>query len=136
MGELANLAHVTKRTIDHYTNIGLLKAERSASNYRYYTEEALKRIRVIEEYKKKGLSLMDIKLLLQEGSSSSFQRDHRDHLLDKTDSVLQQLKELNTNLEHVVPLVEMLNEQDKMLLRSRFSPESVSLMHSLLMLLS
>jgi len=127
------LAHVTKRTIDHYTNIGLLKAERSASNYRYYTEEALKRIRVIEEYKKKGLSLMDIKLLLQEGSSSSFQRDH---LLDKTDSVLQQLKELNTNLEHVVPLVEMLNEQDKMLLRSRFSPESVSLMHSLLMLLS
>ena len=127
------MAHVTKRTIDHYTNIGLLKAERSASNYRYYTEEALKRIRVIEEYKKKGLSLMDIKLLLQEGSSSSFQRDH---LLDKTDSVLQQLKELNTNLEHVVPLVEMLNEQDKMLLRSRFSPESVSLMHSLLMLLS
>ncbi|MGG0470844.1 MerR family transcriptional regulator [Priestia aryabhattai] len=133
MGELANLAHVTKRTIDHYTNIGLLKAERSASNYRYYTEEALKRIRVIEEYKKKGLSLMDIKLLLQEGSSSSFQRDH---LLDKTDSVLQQLKELNMNLELVVPLVEKLNEQDKKLLKSRFSPESVSLMHSLLMLLS
>ncbi|MED4292674.1 MerR family transcriptional regulator [Priestia megaterium] len=133
MGELANLAHVTKRTIDHYTNIGLLKAERSASNYRYYTEEALKRIRVIEEYKKKGLSLMDIKLLLQEGSSSSFQRDH---LLDKTDRVLQQLKELNMNLEHVVPLVEKLNEQDKKLLKSRFSPESVSLMHSLLMLLS
>ncbi|WP_195697081.1 MerR family transcriptional regulator [Priestia megaterium] len=133
MGELANLAHVTKRTIDHYTNIGLLKAERSASNYRYYTEEALKRIRVIEEYKKKGLSLMDIKLLLQEDSSSSFQRDH---LLDKTDSVLQQLKELNMNLEHVVPLVEKLNEQDKKLLKSRFSPESVSLTHSLLMLLS
>lgn len=127
------MAHVTKRTIDHYTNIGLLKAERSASNYRYYTEEALKRIRVIEEYKKKGLSLMDIKLLLQEGSSSSFQRDH---LLDKTDRVLQQLKELNMNLEHVVPLVEKLNEQDKKLLKSRFSPESVSLMHSLLMLLS
>jgi DNA-binding transcriptional MerR regulator len=127
------LAHVTKRTIDHYTNIGLLKAERSASNYRYYIEEALKRIRVIEEYKKKGLSLMDIKLLLQEGSSSSFQRDH---LLDKTDCVLQQLKELNMNLEHVVPLVEKLNEQDKKLLKSRFSPESVSLMHSLLMLLS
>ncbi len=127
------MAHVTKRTIDHYTNIGLLKAERSASNYRYYTEEALKRIRVIEEYKKKGLSLMDIKLLLQEDSSSSFQRDH---LLDKTDSVLQQLKELNMNLEHVVPLVEKLNEQDKKLLKSRFSPESVSLTHSLLMLLS
>ncbi|MCF8890438.1 MerR family transcriptional regulator [Priestia megaterium] len=127
------MAHVTKRTIDHYTNIGLLKAERSASNYRYYTEEALKRIRVIEEYKKKGLSLMDIKLLLQEDSLSSFQRDH---LLDKTDRVLQQLKELNMNLEHVVPLVEKLNEQDKKLLKSRFPPESVSLMHSLLMLLS
>jgi len=127
------LAHVTKRTIDHYTNIGLLKAERSASNYRYYTEEALKQIRAIEQYKKQGLSLTDIKLLLQEGASSSFKSDH---LLGETDNVLKQIKELNMNLEHVLPLVEKLNDQDKKLLKSQISPESVALMHSLFILLS
>ena len=41
------MAHVTKRTVDYYTNIGLLKAERSASNFRFYNEEALKRIYLI-----------------------------------------------------------------------------------------
>ncbi|MBT2259379.1 MerR family transcriptional regulator [Priestia megaterium] len=133
IGELANLANVTKRTIDHYTNIGLLKPERSASNYRYYTEEALKQVRLIEEYKKQDLSLKDIKLLLQDGTSSSSQEDH---LLSETDEVLKQIKELNMNLEHVLPLIEKLNDQDKKLLRSRLSSKSVSLMHSLLMLLS
>jgi MerR family transcriptional regulator, copper efflux regulator len=127
------LADVTKRTIDHYTNIGLLKAERSTSNYRYYTEEALKQIRAIEQFKKQGLSLTDIKLHLQEGASSSFKIDH---LLDETDDVLKQIKELNMNLEHVLPLVAKLNDQDKKLLRSQLSSESVALMHSLLILLS
>ncbi len=52
--KLANLQrwhHVTKRTVDYYTNIGLLKAERSASNYRFYNEEALKRLYLIEKLK-------------------------------------------------------------------------------------
>ena len=51
------MAHVTKRTVDYYTNIGLLKAERSASNYRFYNEEALKRLYLIEKLKAKAVLL-------------------------------------------------------------------------------
>ncbi|RKJ54475.1 MerR family transcriptional regulator, partial [Butyricicoccus sp. 1XD8-22] len=42
---------ITKRTIDYYTSLGLLEAERSSSNYRYYTSEAINRLHEIEEMK-------------------------------------------------------------------------------------
>ena len=60
IGELAQQASVTKRTIDYYTRIGLLQAERSASNYRYYKKETVQLIVEIEELKKQGLSLQEI----------------------------------------------------------------------------
>ena len=60
IGELAQLANVTKRTIDYYTRLGLLQAERSASNYRYYKKETVQLIVEIEELKKQGLSLQEI----------------------------------------------------------------------------
>lgn len=39
IGDLAKATGVAKRTIDYYTNLGLLQAERSRTNYRYYGEE-------------------------------------------------------------------------------------------------
>lgn len=62
IGELAETTGITKRTIDYYTNLGLLKAERSTSNYRFYTSEAIERIKIIEEMKAQGMCLSDIKL--------------------------------------------------------------------------
>ncbi|WP_400245114.1 MerR family transcriptional regulator [Niallia sp. JL1B1071] len=39
IGDLAKVTGVIKRIIDYYTNLGLLQAERSQINYRYYREE-------------------------------------------------------------------------------------------------
>jgi len=39
IGELANIANVSKRTVDYYTSLGLLHAQRTKSNYRIYDEE-------------------------------------------------------------------------------------------------
>ncbi|HWL12374.1 MAG TPA: MerR family transcriptional regulator, partial [Ureibacillus sp.] len=61
IGELAQLANVTKRTVDYYTNIGLLEAERSPSNYRYYHKQQLERLRRIIAYKEKHYSLEEIR---------------------------------------------------------------------------
>ncbi|MDI2588635.1 MerR family transcriptional regulator [Psychrobacillus sp. NEAU-3TGS] len=47
--------------MDYYTNLGLLKAERSTSNYRYYPQEAIVRLQKIEEKKEQGMSLEKIK---------------------------------------------------------------------------
>ncbi|KMY43437.1 hypothetical protein AC622_03670 [Bacillus sp. FJAT-27916] len=61
MGELSKATNVTKRTIDYYTNLGLLIAERSPSNYRLYDESSIERLLFIEECKHKQLSLTEIK---------------------------------------------------------------------------
>ncbi|WP_042472971.1 MerR family transcriptional regulator [Bacillus ndiopicus] len=65
ISELAEMTGITKRTIDYYTNLGLLKAHRSNSNYRYYNEESVKQLQFIEQKKKEGLSLKQIKALTQ-----------------------------------------------------------------------
>lgn len=65
IGELAEMTGITKRTIDYYTNLGLLKAKRSSSNYRYYSQEAIEQLHFIERKKKEGLSLEQIKHLIE-----------------------------------------------------------------------
>ncbi len=61
IGELSKATNVTKRTIDYYTNLGLLIAERSPSNYRLYDESAIDRLLFIEKCKQNQLSLTEIK---------------------------------------------------------------------------
>lgn len=61
IGELAKLAGVTNRTVDYYTNLGLLEFNRSASNYRFYSNAMVDRIKEIEQLKKDGMHLNEIK---------------------------------------------------------------------------
>ncbi|MFF2594138.1 MerR family transcriptional regulator [Priestia megaterium] len=121
------MAHVTKRTIDYYTNIGLLKAERSASNYRFYNEEALKRLYLIEKLKSEGRSLEEISSLF------SIEQSENSH---SKDELASKFYVLNDSLKEVAPLMEKLNEEDRKVMMNRLSPESVTLLHSLLLLLS
>ncbi|TDM42902.1 MerR family transcriptional regulator [Macrococcoides canis] len=61
IGELAKLAGVTNRTVDYYTNLGLLEFNRSESNYRYYSRAMVDRIKEIEQLKQEGMYLNEIK---------------------------------------------------------------------------
>lgn len=61
IGEIARLAGVSRRTIDYYTNLGLLKPARSESNYRYYSGDTLVRLKLIEGMKEKRLTLEEIR---------------------------------------------------------------------------
>lgn len=61
IGELANRAGVSHRTIHYYERIGLLSpAEREGTGYRYYDELSLKRLHKIAQLKKLGLTLDEI----------------------------------------------------------------------------
>ncbi|MEZ5841957.1 MAG: MerR family transcriptional regulator [Hyphomicrobiales bacterium] len=61
IGELAERAGVSHRTIHYYERIGLMApAEREGSGYRYYNETSLKRLEKIAALKQLGLSLEDI----------------------------------------------------------------------------
>ncbi|GGY05030.1 MerR family transcriptional regulator [Paludibacterium paludis] len=61
IGELARRAGVSHRTIHYYERIGLLRpAEREGVGYRYYDEEAVRRLEKIAALKRLGLSLDEI----------------------------------------------------------------------------
>ncbi|WP_285767409.1 MerR family transcriptional regulator [Peribacillus sp. SI8-4] len=66
IGELARRAGVTQRTVRHYESIGLMPpGEREGTGQHYYTEESLERLRKIDQLKKLGLSLDEMREVVQ-----------------------------------------------------------------------
>lgn len=61
IGELAQKAGVTPRTIRYYDNLGLLSpSEREGKGFRYYTETELAKLQKIDCLKSLGLTLEEI----------------------------------------------------------------------------
>ena len=62
IGELTERAEVTPRTVRYYESIGLLPpGEREGNGQHYYTEETVFRLRKIDQLKELGLSLDEIR---------------------------------------------------------------------------
>ncbi|WP_395168293.1 heavy metal-responsive transcriptional regulator [Piscirickettsia salmonis] len=65
VGQLARLAGVTAVAIRFYEKKGLLpKARRAANGYRYYHADVLKQLSLINNAKKAGFSLAEVKELI------------------------------------------------------------------------
>ena len=65
VGALAKSAGITRSTLLYYDRIGLLRpVERSSSRYRLYGDEARSRLQAIRTYRAVGLSLREIRTLL------------------------------------------------------------------------
>ena len=65
VGEVAKLAAVNLQTIHYYERTGLLpKPARTASNYRMYTDDAVRRVRFIKRAQELGFTLKETKELL------------------------------------------------------------------------
>jgi MerR family copper efflux transcriptional regulator len=130
---LAVLADVSKRTIDYYTTLGLLQAERSKSNYRIYNEQALNDLKFIEACKKVHLPLEEIKRKLEiKKSKDVLCSEVEKHIGDVT----KQIQQLQTDLSAILPLIEKLEEKEKHALSKKLSLESTALVQSLLSLTS
>ncbi|WP_418302864.1 MerR family transcriptional regulator [Lysinibacillus fusiformis] len=125
IGELAEKTGITKRTIDYYTNIGLLVAERSATNYRFYDPVMIERLQFIEQRKQQGLSLVEIQ--------------HELNITPYEEIDVQMLRLKMQDLEHdVASLLEQMNKQDDNkieTIKKNVSPESIALMQSLFLLI-
>lgn len=62
IGDLTERAGVTPRTVRYYESIGLLPpGEREGHGQHYYSEETIARLRKIDQLKKLGLSLDEIR---------------------------------------------------------------------------
>ncbi|MEO7126533.1 MAG: MerR family transcriptional regulator [Nakamurella sp.] len=79
VGEAARLGGVTVRTLHHYESIGLLTpSERSAADYRLYSERDLDRLTRILYYRELGFALEDISTLLTDADEGSDLSEHLD----------------------------------------------------------
>ncbi len=62
IGDLTERAKVTARTVRYYESIGLIpEGEREGNGQHYYTEETVARLRKIDQLKQLGLSLDEIR---------------------------------------------------------------------------
>lgn len=126
IGELAERTGVTKRTIDYYTNFGLLKAERSPSNYRYYDISSVEQLNDIEKCKEQGMSLEDIKKRMIDKNAEE---------IDVLELRLK-IKGLEKDVTEVLSQLENSNLKNHEFIKKNVSQESLSLIQSLLLLLN
>ena len=76
--QLADLAGVSRRTLHHYDQIGLLKpAEKGANRYRYYDDQAALSLQQILFYRELGLSLGEIQEILDQPDFDLLQALHK-----------------------------------------------------------
>lgn len=122
------MANVTKRTVDYYTNLGLLKAERSPSNYRFYGKEELARLKTIHTFKENNYSLDEIRELLELQEAEKQRKQEAERELEL------KLHHLNDHLEDVIALLEK-NNVNTHILKKQLPRESIALIQSLLLLL-
>ncbi|GGJ90876.1 hypothetical protein GCM10010123_20900 [Pilimelia anulata] len=72
IGELAHRAGVSPRTIDHYTQLGLLTpADRSAGGFRLYPPESIELIKTIRTAEANGISLDQLARALAVGAAAT-----------------------------------------------------------------
>lgn len=105
VSELAELAHVTVRTLHHYDEIGLLvPSERSGAGYRLYSAADLERLYEILLYRELGFPLETIAQLLDDPAPDrrSALRAQRDLLVEKrrrTDAVIRAVDRARESIE-------------------------------------
>lgn len=124
IGELAIQTGITKRTIDYYTNLGLLKAERSSSNYRYYPVDAIEDLHYIEQRKEQGQCLETIRRELIERKAEEVD----------IQEIRLKMQDLEKDVSKLIATLDDYTEQEQSVKKS-IAKESLALIKSLALLL-
>lgn len=104
IGELGDLGGVSAKTVRYYESIGLMnEPRRTASGYRDYGAEALERLRFIRDAQATGLTLAEIKSVIELKDSGARSCEHTrnllKHHLDDLDVQIERLQASRTELE-------------------------------------
>lgn len=108
VGDLATKVGVGVQTLHYYERLGLVpEAGRSAANYRFYSIEALRRVRFIKKAQAVGFTLVEVKEILGLQKSGGL-RCHRvteigERRLCEIDAQLASLKAFRQSLATALP---------------------------------
>lgn len=115
IGEFSRICFVTKKTLRHYDEIGLLRPEHIADNgYRYYTVDQLQTMRLICRLKTYEFSLPEIAAVLANPDKESLaeclleKQKQMEAALEKTNRTLTQLKQ---DVEKLKRRMDIMNEK-------------------------
>lgn len=100
IGQLAELAGMSLRTIRHYDGVDLLKPSgRTEGGFRIYTDQDLERLLVIRRMKPLGYSLGEMRDLLEVTDALADPHcDNRDALLERLQSFIDSTAERRAKL--------------------------------------
>ncbi|MEH7491798.1 MerR family transcriptional regulator [Neobacillus niacini] len=134
IGEIAKLMNLSKRTIDYYTQIGLLNPIRTDSNYRLYGEDSFQIMHLIEHYKNLNMPLEEIKSSIELIKTKDCVDNQKvDKHFEQIGILMRHLKE---EIEAIEPILEKLNGNQKEMVVNKLSSQGVPLAQTLLLLLS
>ncbi|WP_195988249.1 MerR family transcriptional regulator [Clostridium sp. D53t1_180928_C8] len=100
--KLSEIAKISKRTLRYYDEFGLLKPARvNSSGYRIYGEEEVNKLQQILFYRELGVSLEQIKLILENPLFDEIEalKEHRIKLLEKQKQIDLLLKNVNKTIQ-------------------------------------
>jgi DNA-binding transcriptional MerR regulator len=98
IGELARRAGLSAKTVRFYEDQGLIPRQRSASNYRLYSEADVARLQLVRRSRLLGLGLPATKALLQRALSEDCAA-FGEELLGSIDTQLQAVERQLTELQ-------------------------------------
>lgn len=127
------MAGVSKRTIDYYTNLGLLKPVRPENNYRYYSEDTIIRLKIIENMKANRFTLKEIKEQFIVLDDKLFQaKKYNEGGMLNTDFLINQVKLLESQIVQLQPMLANLDTGQAVLTVRKKLFQCIALMQALL----
>lgn len=117
IGELADRAQVSTKTIRYYESCGLLdEPARTASGYRDYDESAVERLRFVRDAQATGLSLSEIASVLELKDRGRRSCTHTTALLERhladLDHQIERLKAARASLARLAERAHHLDPAD------------------------
>lgn len=128
------MTDISKRTIDYYSQLGLLNPIRTDSNYRLYDEDSLQTLKLVEHYKKMNMPLEDIKdmiVLLNSKTTTVNEIIMEKHV----EQISEYMHHLDMEIKELRPILENLNEKQKEIIIKRLSCQGSALAQTLLFLI-
>jgi Predicted transcriptional regulators len=117
IGEVAEQAAVTTKTIRYYESIGILPTpDRTPSGYRAYDATTLERLRFIRDAQATGLSLIEIKSILELKGQGERSCEHTRSLIhrqiDDIDVQIQRLEHARRELHELMERADRTHPAD------------------------